>query len=118
MVVKLERLKCPNWIKPRFTPTGLRRAVGNTQRVWNYKELFGSIPEGYERCGGNLIVYVQAIEEPDWGGYHADLNVKITCDCCGCAFLQPRDRTIEDWVAELVAEALDAKAEEYHKEGE
>jgi hypothetical protein len=113
----IHKLKCPNWIKPRYTPTGLRRCDkrGSTLR-YDYAAIREApVPHGFQRCRGDLTVEVVASQTPEWGGMSAELELNINCSVCGTAYLQPTNVTTEDWVASLVAAALSATAEEYRR---
>jgi len=52
------------------------------------KKRFESLtpPKGSEVCGGNIIVTVEAIDEPQWGGTSASLEITYKCDNCGCTW--------------------------------
>jgi hypothetical protein len=113
MSTKLTMLKCPNWIKPRFTPKKKKRVADKRAAIYcgDYTTRFDSpIPDGFERCGGNLEVDLQVSNEPEWGGTCAALNVVLKCDSCGQAFLNPDHlMTDEAWAEMLIAEALDKR---------
>ena len=114
-MTKLTKLKCPNWIRPRFTPKQKKRVADKRQAIYcgDYAERFGPVPEGFERCGGNLSVELKVENEPCWGGTSAELDVTIKCDSCGRAFLNPDHlMTDESWVEMLMAEALDKRGNE------
>lgn len=116
-MTKLKKLKCPNWIKPRFTPGGLRKADKRKGTLrFDYADIRDEpVPEGFERCNGDLTVEVSASDAPMWGGSYAELEVTVNCNICGTSYIEPCRMTDEDWVTELVAEALDAKAKEYRR---
>jgi len=46
----------------------------------------GSLPV----CGGNVIVSVRAVNEPDWGGMLARLEIKSTCSKCKWPYFDGR----------------------------
>ena len=35
-------------------------------------------------CGGNVVVTLQAIQEPDWGGSYPKINIEAICTKCKC----------------------------------
>ena len=41
-------------------------------------------------CGGDVTVIVRAVDEPDWGGHSAVLNIKATCSRCKFPFWPKR----------------------------
>lgn len=66
------------------------------------------IPEGAERCDGNIIATVAAVDEPYMGGTSAKLEIEYKCDKCGETFYNelPEDAeslstVLTQWVAGL-----------------
>ena len=118
-MIKLKHLKCTNWIQPRFTPRkGLRRA-DKRQPVYGYRYVGSrgegtcrTLPEGYERCGGNLTVDLAVVMDPYFGGSSPAVDLTVLCDSCGTAFLNT-GLTDEDWAEELIAAGLEARKEQY-----
>jgi hypothetical protein len=120
-MTKLKNLKCPNWIKPRFTAKkGLRKA-DKRAAIYRYDYLtrFAGrgwnthLPDTHVQCGGNLSVTLDARLEPCMGGCDAVLELTIKCDTCGTAYLMQPDTCVTDWAEQLIADALNTKEELY-----
>lgn len=69
-------------------------------------------------CGGDVTITVDAIDEPDWGGTYAKLDVKATCSRCRQPYFPGVHKmvgalSLSDFVTELVTEALVARQRAY-----
>lgn len=120
MDVRLKNLKCPNWIKPRYTTAKKLRRSAEQVYAYDYEHRFHpeKIPAGYERCGGNLILSTKLTEEPGSRECIPALEVKVICDVCGQACLGQNLAYEEDWITRLAAEALDARGNDYYRDAE
>ncbi len=66
--------------KPCMWATPYHQFVeGWTQKTIEDREGPGDI----EICDGELSVKIEAVDEPDWGGHSARLEVEIKCKKCG-----------------------------------
>lgn len=67
------------------------------------KEARSSTPH---RCGGRLLVEVDAHDEPYMGGTYAQLEVAVTCELCGSEFHPgrqvPNIININNWLQSIL----------------
>ena len=63
-------------------------------------------PKDAKPCGGNIIVTVEAVNEPDWGGTHALLEITYKCDKCGCKWYPelPTEYNISKFLTKAIEE--------------
>lgn len=75
-------------------------------------------PKGATPCGGNIIVTIEAVNEPDWGGTFAALEITYKCDKCGCQSYPelPTDLNISKFLTKAFQEMPQKKLIELRKE--
>ena len=122
MAAKLEKLKCPNLVTTRVTKAG-NNVVNRRKSIyaWWAKETpppWTTIPDGYERCNGNLSVEVKISR----GMYRDDeeIEVVLKCDRCGTPFLRgpnSGDFNLDDpeLLNTLIAKGIDSMASKWNQ---
>jgi hypothetical protein len=84
------------------------------------KKQFESLipPKGAKRCGGNIIVTVEAVNEPYFGGTSASLEITYKCDKCGCTWYPelPTEFSISKFLTKAFQEMPQKKLIELRKE--
>lgn len=75
-----------------------------------FEKIPDSIAEDLEVCGGNVSIDVSAVDEPDWGGTYATLEVKTTCTRCKTPYVGVARWDLQK-VSDLVTEALERRQE-------
>ena len=86
-------MRCPNWVKYKTTKRGNVIVDRRATRAWHYgwgwkhdDDTPGD--QGFELCGGELIVKVEAGIEDGCGCCgHAEVRVRVLCSKCGEAWL-------------------------------
>jgi hypothetical protein len=54
------------------------------------------VTDDMELCDGNIVASILAVNEPDWGGTYAELEIKYVCDKCGCNYFGELPQTVEE----------------------
>src|SRR3972149_5403610 len=69
------------------------KIVKQITRLWQRYAQDANVPEhlqienDMELCDGEIIVSIRAVDEPDWGGSYATLELSYKCNKCGnCCF--------------------------------
>lgn len=75
-------------------------------------------PEGAIPCGGNIKVTIEAVDEPEWGGTSASLEISYKCDKCGCTWYPelPSKYDISEFTTKMFEEIPQNKLVELRNE--
>ena len=75
-------------------------------------------PKDAKPCGGNIIVTVEAVDEPYFGGTSSTLEITYKCDKCGCTWYPelPTEYNLSKFLTKAFAEMPQKKLAELRKE--
>ena len=71
---------------------------------------------GTEQCDGDIVVEVRAVEEPEWGGTNAALEIEYRCSKCGNLFFGELPQTSEElsrFLTSIIAAMTDEQRETF-----